>query len=223
MKADVDDRLRADQVRGFQPERPFHVDRVDVAAHQRGRLGRIEPAARQARGMAERRVARERRRHGRAQVRRRHVDPFDVAGAEPVERQRADEAAQRRRAEDVDALAVAARQADAAPAQVLRPRQAGFRQRDDRLCLVDPRERDHARVGAGRARPQRGNAAALPERVVERMIDVRVMQRRVLTFLQRAHGDAVAGEFAVEPAEVRGDAERRRHRTARVPDRADVV
>ena len=211
MKTDVDHRLRADQVRGFGSS-GLHVDRVDLAAHERGRFGRVEPAARQARGMAEGRVARRRCRHRCAQVRRGHVDPFDVGG--PVRRataRRSRAAPPRGRCR---CARRAARQADAAPAQVLRPLQAAFRQRDDRLRLVDPGQRDHARVGAGRARPQRGNAAALPECVVERMIDVRMMQCRVLALLQRAHGDAVAGEFAVEPAEMRGDAERRRHRTA---------
>jgi len=92
-------------------------------------------------------------------------------------------------------------------------------ERDKRLEFVDPAYADKPRVAALRARPQRRYVAALPERPRLRVREMRATDGGVVGVLQRLHFDAVGGEFLLQQALLRGNAEWGRRGATGVPEK----
>ncbi len=93
--------------------------------------------------------------------------------------------AERRSATVIDELAVVLRQSESSTLQVARLVNAAVKQRHDALKLIDPRQSDQPRGTTARARPDRRNAPAEPEGIIEAMIVVRLPLRDVFTLSHR--------------------------------------
>ena len=92
------------------------------------------------------------------------LDLFDIAEAEAGGLQRGLVGLQVLRANEVERRrAVDMRDRDALALEIGRARYSGLRQRHDRIGAVDPRERNHAGVGALGARPQRLRMAGVAQ------------------------------------------------------------
>lgn len=195
MKADIGHHQRIEHEGDFQPRRAAHIDRVDLARQQRMGFGQVQAAQ----------VAF-------------HFDQGDILVRQAFQAQGIEHAAQGGGAEHVDLDVVAARHGDAPSAQVTDGADAGLRQRQDLLRFVGPGQADHARVGAARARPQGRCAATLAEGIGQHVFELLRRVAARLARAQRADRHAIGRRFAIEPAEMHGDAERRGHGRAFVPE-----
>ncbi|WP_205602368.1 hypothetical protein [Janthinobacterium agaricidamnosum] len=97
---------------------------------------------------------------------------------------------------------------------------AGTGAHEDGLPFIDPRQADQARGCSLRARGQGQQVAPFAHERGQAMV-VMVARQLAAHFLQRLQGDAVAGEFFVQPAQFIGQARGRGHGAAGEPDGID--